>query len=321
MPYLLTISAIVLNRSLQKVKYLKNLFPLQLSGPHLYLHKSARSCRNLLQLFPFHFPLSIMRLFTLTLLTTGLSISLAQAQTSFSFGPRLGGNLSTATFNTLEQITGSSGTLASSRTPLLGVQVGLAASFGKGPWLVQPALLFSQKGVRQRATATDSFAGETLTATVDATSRVNFLELPINVVYAFGADGQGFQVFAGPYLAMGVGGHAEILEKITSSDPNSLFNGEASGSKGFAFGNTFAEPDYNSSANGSDFDARARRFDAGANFGVGYRTGPFQVQLTYAFGLLNAQPDYPASYQMDNITGYHRNTQLTATYFLPQLSR
>ena len=262
-----------------------------------------------------------MRVFILILLANGLIVNRAQAQISFSFGPRLGGNLSTATFNALEQSTGSSGTLTTSRTPLLGVQVGLAASFGKGPWMVQPALIFSQKGVRQKATATDSFASETFTVTLDATSRVNFLELPVNVVYAFGADGQGFQVFAGPYLAMGVGGNAEISEKLTSSNTASLFNGEASGSKGYAFGNTFAEPNYNNSATDYDFDARVRRFDAGANFGVGYRTGPFQVQLSYAFGLLNAQPDYPASYQMNNTTGYHRNTQLTATYFLPQFSR
>jgi len=261
-----------------------------------------------------------MRTLTVNLVMAILSVSLAQAQTRFSIGPRLGANLSTATFNNLEQSTSSSGTLTSSRTPLLGVQVGMVASIGKGPWMVQPALIFSQKGVRQKATATNSFfSGETFTATLDATSRVNFLELPVNVVYAFGADGQGFQVFAGPYLAMGVGGKAKISEKLTSSDPNSLFNGEVSGSKSFAFGSKFVEPDY-SSAGGDYFDARVRRFDVGANLGIGYRTGPFQVQLSYAFGLLNAQPDYPASFQMENTTGYHRNAQLTATYFLPQFS-
>jgi hypothetical protein len=261
-----------------------------------------------------------MRTFTLFVLATSLSVSLAQAQTSFRFGPQLGGNLSTATFNSLEQVTTGSSTLNSSRMSLLGLQVGLAASIGTGPWMIQPALLFSQKGVRQKATATDRYASETLTMTIDATSRVNFLELPVNVVYAFGTDGEGFQVFAGPYVALGVGGKAEISEKLTSSDPNSIFNGEVNGSKGFAFGNTFAEPDY-SSVNDPDFDARVRRLDAGINAGVGYRTGPFQVQLSYAFGLRNAQPDYPASYQMSNTTGYHRNAQLTATYFLPQTSR
>lgn len=261
-----------------------------------------------------------MRTFTIFLLSTGWSIGLVQAQTSFSFGPRLGGNLSTATFNSLEQASGSGSTFASSRSPLVGVQVGLAASFGQGPWMVQPALVFSQKGVKQRASASDSFAGEVLTATLDVTSRVNFLELPVNVVYSFGTNGQGWQVFAGPYLAVGVGGKAEYSKKLTSTNPSSPFAGESHGSKGFAFGNTFAEPDPNSQS-GDDFDARVRRWDAGINVGAGYRVGAFQVQLGYAFGLLNAQPDYPASYQFDNTTGYHRNAQLTATYFLPQASR
>ncbi len=280
-------------------------------------HPAAR-CGPVSFLSPF--PSLVMRSFTLFVLATSLSVSLAQAQTSFRFGPRLGANLSTATFNSLEQATTGSSVLSTGRTPLLGVQVWLAASIGAGPWTVQPALLFSQKGVRQKATATDRFAGETLTMTLDATSRVNFLELPVNVVYAFGPEGEGFQVFAGPYVALAVGGKAEISEKLTSSDPNSLFNGEASGSKGYAFGSTFAEPDYNSMSD-FDFDARVRRLDAGINAGVGYRTGPFQVQLSYAIGLLNAQPDYPASYQMQNETGYHRNAQLTATYFLPLAGR
>lgn len=200
---------------------------------------------------------------------------------------------------------------------MLGVQVGVAASIGSGPWLVQPALVFTQKGVKQSATATDSFGGETLTDALEVTSRVNFLELPVNIVYAFGANGAGWQLLAGPYLAVGVGGKAQVSEKITSSDPNSFLTGEISASQGFAFCNTFIEPDPYST-NSPSYDARVRRFDAGLNVGVGYLAGPVQVQLSYAFGLLNAQPDYPASYQMANTTGYHRNLQLVATYFLPK---
>lgn len=256
-----------------------------------------------------------MRTFTFLLLVSGLALGTAQAQTRVSFGPRLGGNLSTATFNSLAQATAGTSAISIGRNSIAGVQVGIAASIGSGPWLVQPALLFSQKGLKQSATATDTFGNETITESLTVTNRVNFLELPVNVAYAFGADGQGFQVFAGPYLAMGVGGKAEYTAKVSSTDPNSFFNGQESGSQGYAFGSTFAEPDPNGS--GDNVDARVRRFDAGLNAGVGYRVGPVQVQLGYAFGLLNAQPDYPASYQMKNETGYHRNAQLTATYFLP----
>ena len=261
-----------------------------------------------------------MRTFSLFLFASGLGLGVAQAQSSFSVGPRLGGNLSTTTFNTLAQATAGNSSISVNRNSLAGFQVGVAASIGNGPWLVQPALMFSQKGVKQRASITDTFGNETISKSLEVTSRVNFLELPINVVYAFGTDGQGFQLFAGPYVALGVGGKAEYTAKVSSTNPNSLFNGQESGSKSYAFGSTFAEPDPNSNSSNVELDARARRFDAGVNLGVGYRLGPVQVQLGYAFGLLNAQPDYPASYQVKNETGYHRNAQLTATYLLP-LSR
>ena len=258
-----------------------------------------------------------MRTFTFLLLVSGLGLGTAQAQTRFSWGPRLGGNFSTATFNSLAQATAGNSAISIGRSSVVGIQVGVAASIGNGPWLVQPALLFSQKGLKQHASATDTFGNETITESLTVTNRVNFLELPVNVAYAFGADGQGFQVFAGPYVALGVGGKAEYTAKVSSTDPNSFFNGEESGSQGYAFGSTFAEPDSNPNGPNDAVDARVRRFDAGFNMGVGYRVGPVQVQLGYALGLLNAQPDYPASYQMKNETGYHRNAQLTATYFLP----
>ena len=258
-----------------------------------------------------------MRTFLLSLsLLSGGGLGLAQAQTAIHFGPRLGGNYSSATFNNLEKLAGAGANVSSSRSSLAGVQVGVAASIGSGPWLVQPALVFSQKGVKQTATTTATFGTETITENATVVSRVNFLELPVNVVYAFGADGQGLQVFAGPYLAVGVGGKAEYTEKLTSTNPNSLFNLEVSGAQTFAFGNTFAERDPNGTSQQQQYDARARRFDAGVGAGVGYRAGPFQVQLGYAFGLLNAQPDYPASFKLPNDTGYHRNAQLTATYFV-----
>lgn len=257
-------------------------------------------------------------MFSLCLLSC-FAAGAAQAQTRVSFGPRVGGNLSSATFNALNQASGGGSSLSLSRSSLPGVQVGMGASIGSGPWTLQPALMFSQKGLKQTATASESFAGETVTLDLRVTSRINYLELPVNVVYTLGADGQGVQLFAGPYVAVGVGGKADYTEKITSTNPTSFFNLEASGSQGYAFGNTFAEPDPNG-ANTVDVDARARRLDAGFNAGVGYRTGPFQAQLGYAFGLRNAQPDYPASYRLANTTGYHRSVQLVATYFLPARS-
>lgn len=254
----------------------------------------------LLPLFPF-----LMRVFYFLAVASGLALTLsAAAQKITGIGPRLGGNLSSATFDGLDLLF----TSKAGRSAVAGVQVGLAASFGAGHWAVQPALVFTQKGVQQDVTETVNFQGVSLTVAAMVTSRVHYLELPLNVVYATEADGQGFQLFAGPYLAAGVGGAADYNANATiPGQPTQTRRG----SQPFAFGDTFTK------ATGTKPDARTRRFDAGLNLGIGYRRGPVQAQVGYGLGLRNVQSDYPASDQQPIGTGYNRGFQLTATYFLP----
>lgn len=261
-----------------------------------------------------------MRLFIYLLCISCLSLGVARAQTSVSVGPRLGGNLASATFHTLDQASGAGTNYSYARSALAGYQVGVAATIGRGHWAVQPAVVFTQKGVKQQASEVASFSGVDYREELRVSSRVHYLELPLNVVYGFGADGDGVQLFAGPYLAVGVGGQARFTVEASSNDPARPFNYSESGSQAFAFGNTFDEPDPNGAAT-VPVEARARRFDAGINAGVGYRHGPFQVQLGYGLGLANAQPDYPAGYHEPNATGYHRTAQLTATYYFPLAGR
>ena len=248
----------------------------------------------------------------------GLYAATAQAQTRVSIGPRLGGNLANATASVVDQSGLAGLDYTYSKGPLLGMQVGVAASIGSGHWAVQPALLFTQKGVWQKYVVSASLGGLTFQEDDRVDSRVHYLELPINVVYCLGADGNGFQLFAGPYVAVGIGGRANYSAMLTTNSP-ALPGDSYTGSQQFAFGNTFAEydPSANPNSNNStlDIDARLRRFDAGLNAGVGYRQGPVQVQLGYGLGLLNVQPDYPASYQMDNTKSRLRTVQLAATYY------
>lgn len=256
-----------------------------------------------------------MRAFLLFVLAGGLCAATAHAQTRISIGPRLGGNLATGTFSTIDQSALAGTDYSYSRGSLLGVQVGVAASIGSGHWTVQPALLFTQKGLRQKLSVNYSSGTFSAQENDQIDCRVHYLELPLTIVYSLGQDGDGFQLFAGPYVAVGIGGRANYSLALTTNDP-SYPSDSYNGSQPFAFGNTFAEPDPNASTP-VDADARARRFDAGINAGVGYRRGPVQVQLGYGLGLLNVQPDYPASYQMENDKGYLRTAQLTATYYFP----
>lgn len=256
-----------------------------------------------------------MRLSFLLLLGGLAAATTAHAQMRISVGPRLGGNLATATGSVVDQSAIAGSDYTYSKSLLLGVQVGIAASIGSGHWAVQPALLFTQKGLRQNYVATYNFNGITLQENDQITSRVHYLELPINVVYSLGADGDGFQLFAGPYVAVGVGGQASYALQLTSNSPS--FPGDSyNDSQPYAFGSTFKEPDPNST--GPAIDARIRRFDAGVNAGVGYRRGPLQVQVGYGLGLVNVQPDYPASYQQqENTKSRLRTVQLAATYYFP----
>lgn len=257
-----------------------------------------------------------MRFSTIFLLGCGLVSGAAQAQTFKGIGVRVGGNLASGTFTTVDNAAAPGLDYSYRRSALAGYQVGVGATFGSGHWALQPSLVFSQKGLKQTITVKGSDAGYDYHLDEIYSARIHYLELPVNLVYGFGADGAGFQLYAGPYVAVGMGGQSRYSMEATTTDPNSSGPYSESGTVAMAFGDTFSdEPTGGSSV--SDFEARARRIDAGLNFGVGYRRGPLQVQLGYGLGLLNAQPKYPASYDMPNDTGYLRTAQLTATYYFP----
>ena len=261
-----------------------------------------------------------MRFSTTFLLACGLISGTAQAQTFKGIGVRVGGNLASGTFNSIEQAVGPDVNYSYRRSALLGYQIGVGATFGSGHWAFQPALVFTEKGLKQNSTAAFIFNSYNYKEDYSFTVRVHYLEMPLNLVYGFGNDGEGLQVFAGPYVAVGVGGRAHYLLEGTTNDPDSPGIHSEGGTAALAFGNTFREPDSNGTPS-IEFDAQARRIDAGLNFGVGYRHGPVQVQFGYGLGLLNAQPKYPASYDMPNDTGYLRTAQLTATYYFPVLGK
>ncbi len=253
---------------------------------------------------------------SMTFLSLALGMSAAQAQTTFSIGPRLGGNLNMATYTGIDQISANSPDYSYSRSSSVGYQVGVMASLNSGHLAFQPSLILSSKGLKQKASSTDDLMGTPLVATAVFTTRVNYLELPLNVVYSVGDDGQGLQLFAGPYLAFGVGGQADYSVNASIGGQSIL---SENGGKGYEFGDVFVESDPNGTSMAAvTFDARTRRFDAGLNVGVGYRVGPVQAQLGYGLGLLNAQPNYPASSATttypDNTTGYNRSVQLSVAY-------
>lgn len=279
-----------------------------------------------------------------------LALPVAHAQTSVHLGLRLG--LNAATRSGTEPVTHpdtGSGTYPSTstysqdytRSAVLAPQFGAVLDVRFGHLALQPAVLFSQKGVDQRnhinysTTYNSPISGISSRVVSEEkyqfTSRPNYVEIPLNVAYTFGDD-HGFQVFGGPYVAFGVGGQvqyeAERQYNYGYGNGQSSGSNYSYGSSFYQFRDTYPEPTlkqpntnngpttYSTSFGDNSAPSISRRFDAGLNLGVGYRQGPLQVQLGYGLGLVNQQVA-KASNQREDLTAYYqRVAQLTATYFL-----
>ncbi|MDB5235762.1 MAG: hypothetical protein JWR44_2755 [Hymenobacter sp.] len=238
----------------------------------------------------------------------------AQAQSSISFGPRLGLNLST-----ISQSGTPDGTFSQDTKSIVGVQVGVTANIGiTDNFSFQPSVLYSQKGAEFNGSQTDT-SNPPYKTSVSATAKVkvNYLELPLNFVYTLGGE-EGFQLFAGPYLGVGVGGGGSFSGKLESDDPAIIAFGLVNTYPG-SLTLEFADKQNDNANAGNNpgslnFTYTVRRFDAGLNAGVGYRMGPFQAQLGYGLGLVNIVPNDTDGNDTGS-KGHNRVFQLSANYF------
>jgi len=209
----------------------------------------------------------------------------AQAQATFSIGPRVGLNVSNARFP------GISRPLYPSRA---GLEAGLTSTVQLGHFAMQPSLLFSQKGYRT-SSFTQSFD---MFVTTEEDYRLNYLTLPVNLAYTLRRDGQGLQVFGGPYASLLLGGN--YAQRLSG------FSEEYTGKVKAASIATDADNRY------------ARRLDAGLQAGVGYRLKGLQLQASYSLGLRNVAVPYQAFngqvYQPSSV--YNRAFQVALSYLV-----
>lgn len=230
-----------------------------------------------------------------------LSTTSASAQNTFRLGVRGGLNRASTTVDPASNSVGpNSYNRTADKTAMHAWQAGLVLEAAFGKFAVQPALLFSQKGEKF-----DTYvSGGGLSAKTGSTNRYNWLELPINFVYTLHGD-HGLQLFAGPYVAMGVGGRQTGTSYFAS--PNAFY-------MPYEFDNQIT---YGS-------DTNNRRFEAGVNFGLGYRQGPVQIQAGFGLGFVNLHRPIPTIapgyspmtiYNFYNDDAYNRVAQLTGTYF------
>ena len=235
------------------------------------------------------------------LLSALLGSTSAAAQPTYKLGLRGGLNRATTTLDAAST-GGSNPSWSATKSVVCAWQAGAVLEIAFQKIAFQPALVFSQKGERFNThTSVVGFAG-TFDQRTRRVSRYNWLELPMNVVYTV----HGVQLFAGPYVALGLGGRQHSAVKLSSFPP-------IIGPDEYEFDrkNNYGSDTYN------------RRLDAGVNFGLGYRKGPLQAQFSYGLGLrnLHQEPNIyiigenPNYHNFNADAAYNRVVQLTGTYF------
>lgn len=215
-----------------------------------------------------------------------LAATAAHAQTTFSVAPRLGLNVSTI---------GLEGSNLYDVKPRYGsgLEVGVLLDARSGNFAVQPSLLFSKKGFQLDESRTQRDGNDVYDINAKATVALNYLQLPVNFVYtANGAEG--FQVFAGPYVGLLLGGSTQVSvvvkEAATGADVyrDSSTGTVKSGSQQPDDANLVSSTQ---NPNGSKENVTyVRGFDAGLQGGVGYRYKMLQAQASYQLGFSNLVP-------------------------------
>lgn len=243
------------------------------------------------------------------LLAGGLLLltSAARAQVTFALGPRLGLNVSSAPFKDEEH--------SYTTTNRLGAEAGLVANIGFGHFALQPALLYSQKGFTINDTFTSTYTSSTYTettrTTLDEQYRLNYVTIPLNFAYALHADGQGLQLFAGPYFGALLGGNYKYNDSEESKSQNVVVRSSTDTSRGAVVGGDY----YATSPSDTKFYSRSK--DAGLQFGLGYRTSSLLFQAGYSMGLRNLGADYQRNSPTRTEPGpsyYNRAFQISLSY-------
>ncbi len=216
------------------------------------------------------------KLTPLFLASSLLLASAAQAQVTFSVGPHVGLSVATASYNA------DGGTFKlHSRS---GLEAGLVGDLRVGHFALQPAVLYTQKGFGlDYSYANLSAPGTTSTYGGTTTYRLNYLTIPLTLAYAQHTDGQGFQLAAGPYIGLLLGGHYDNTTVVTGSNP------ATSQSSGDVAAGEYNRYVFYSTSKDTRF--HSRRLDAGLQVGLGYRVGNMLVQAGYSLGLRNVGAD------------------------------
>lgn len=191
-----------------------------------------------------------------------------------SIGPKIGMGLSTFTTMKSDGIYDAYPVKKSIVTPQVGIMVNIELT---RIFSVRPELLYNQRGFRVE----NNFYGPASKFDI----RINYIELPINLLLS-GSFGPGrLEVFGGPSIAYGFGGKGKYE---VNGDNKSI---EVHSGK---------HPD-----EPAQFDIQYYNpFNASLNVGFGYKIKSVIVQFAYNIGLTNTQCHFSNSTLEENRNSY-----------------
>ena len=196
-------------------------------------------------------------MFKKVFLTVSVVILMAgYAQAQINFGVRAGLNLTNIKYS-------GEGSESADMKP--GFQVGVVGEINiPGLIAIQPGIIFAQQGCKFD----------------EWTTALNYIQIPVNVIYKVGLGPAHLLLQAGPYFGYGI-------------SAKSKYDGN---SEKLKFGS------------GDDADIKA--IDFGLGVGAGVQLGSIQAGIGYNFGLANLDPEGSSDFKAKN-----NGLALTVTYF------
>jgi hypothetical protein len=220
----------------------------------------------------------------------------ACAQTHVSIGPTVGVNISSANYRDTNSIYDYDNSYVSR------LEAGILASIRHNHFALQPALLYSQKGFvlngNFRSTADNGQVG---VGSIFNVYSLNYLTLPVNLVYAQKANGQGFQLSGGGYVGRLLGG------RVVYDNSQGVEGGNRNHSEGelpVRAGNEFQ----------NDGAYYSQRYDAGLQAGIGFMYAGLQVQVAYSLGLRNLQSHQPLNISTEEPSNHNKTVHASIAY-------
>lgn len=240
-----------------------------------------------------------MKTLSKIIVLTFLIVSVTQVRAQVKIGLKAGLNMANIAQNYEDAL------LESETKTRLAYHIGASVDYNlSDTWGIQSGLLFTSKGYSYDL---EQELGITEEESLEGYDRVtfNYLEIPVSLAY----KENNLQLYAGPYLAVGIGGKNKWDYTINYEDIGDVQNEEGKVKYKPVFGE----------ANREDFagdESPLNALDFGFNFGVGYEVGAVRINVGYSLGLSNMIVNYEGG--ADNRDRYEsRNRAITvsASYF------